>query len=162
MAANRLKYGTSHRNVRKQVARVVAAGYATCWRCKRPIHPDERWHLGHDDAGRVHAGPEHERCNLSAGGVVGNERRWGTRTADDPPLRWSRHWSGGFSEACPKCRELGHACPDADTDEENRVWEAVLGATGRSERQRRLAEYTELVRGRRAAPNGAMDHAQSG
>lgn len=31
--------------------------------------------------------------------------------------RWSRHWSGGFNAACPKCRELGRACPDAMTDE---------------------------------------------
>jgi hypothetical protein len=52
----------------------VAAGQVSCWRCRRRIHPDESWHLGHVDGDPTqHAGAEHELCNLDASNGV--ERR---------------------------------------------------------------------------------------
>jgi hypothetical protein len=147
------KYGVPHKTLRKRYAEVVAAGRAVCWRCEKPIHPEEEWHLDHTDDGRSWAGPEHARCNLSAAGKARAQQLYGTtakprREVDGPP-RWSRHWSGPFTERCPECRRLGYACPDAETDAECRAWETVLAATDRSERRRRLAEYTELRRRRR-------------
>lgn len=57
-------YGGKHQRRRKAAARVVAQGAATCWRCGKPIGPDEPWDLGHDDLDRsVTRGPEHRRCN---------------------------------------------------------------------------------------------------
>ena len=66
-------YGTEHRRLRKQVAKVVAAGRASCWRCGQPIHPGAHWDLGHSDSigaktFGVYKGPEHRTCSRSAGG----------------------------------------------------------------------------------------------
>jgi hypothetical protein len=60
------RYGRRHQQLRRQLAGKVAAGKATCWRCGKPIKPNEPWDLGHhDDRPDVHAGPEHRRCNRS-------------------------------------------------------------------------------------------------
>jgi hypothetical protein len=61
-------YGYRHRKLREQVAKLVVAGAATCWRCGRSIAPWEPWDLGHDDWNRsVYRGPEHRSCNRAAG-----------------------------------------------------------------------------------------------
>lgn len=87
-------YGAAHNRRRKSDQELVEAGGAVCWRCGRPIVPmkllrrDGRmvsnWHLGHDDDDRtVYRGPEHEKCNLRAGGRQGaretNRKRRGKR-----------------------------------------------------------------------------------
>jgi hypothetical protein len=60
-------YGTAHQALRKQIAAVVDAGGAVCWRCGRPIVPGSPWDLGHDDHDRsVYRGPEHRVCNRGA------------------------------------------------------------------------------------------------
>lgn len=62
-------YDRNHDQLRAHLAPHVAAGQAHCWRCHKPITPDEPWHLGHDDHDRrQHRGPEHVQCNLSAAG----------------------------------------------------------------------------------------------
>lgn len=66
-------YGTPHQAKRKQLAPIVAAGRAVCWRCGFPIHPNEPWDLGHDDDDRrVYRGPEHRACNRA---TTGRSRR---------------------------------------------------------------------------------------
>lgn len=60
-------YGVAHQALRASLAPVVAAGDAVCWRCRRPIHPAEPWHLGHADGDPTrHMGPEHAGCNVDA------------------------------------------------------------------------------------------------
>jgi hypothetical protein len=65
-------YGRAHAQLRRQVAKAVAAGQAVCWRCGRWINPVEPWDLGHDDhrlakhLGR-YRGAEHRYCSRSAG-----------------------------------------------------------------------------------------------
>lgn len=62
-------YDYAHRKLRRQIARVVAAGDAICVRCDEPILPNEPWDLGHDDDDRTrYAGPEHQRCNRATAG----------------------------------------------------------------------------------------------
>lgn len=57
-------YDYKHRQLRKQVARHVATGTATCSRCGKRIDPSEAWDLGHDDHNRtIYRGPEHAACN---------------------------------------------------------------------------------------------------
>jgi hypothetical protein len=57
-------YGHAHQRLRKKAAGRVAAGLENCWRCGKPIHPDEDWDLGHDDHDRsITRGPEHLKCN---------------------------------------------------------------------------------------------------
>lgn len=49
-----------------------------CRRCRRPVQPSQRWHVGHvqdrslggSDA-RTNQWPEHARCNERAGGQLG-------------------------------------------------------------------------------------------
>ena len=61
-------YGAAHQKLRAQVAQLVAAGTAVCWRCGRAIQPWMAWDLGHDDYDRsVYRGPEHAKCNRSSG-----------------------------------------------------------------------------------------------
>jgi hypothetical protein len=63
-------YGNLHQQLRKQIAKQVAAGTAVCWRCGQPILPWMLWDLGHDDYDRsIYRGPEHQRCNRSAAAV---------------------------------------------------------------------------------------------
>lgn len=75
-------YGNAHQKLRRVIAREVKAGTAICWRCTKPIHPDEPWDLGHDDDDRSkYNGPEHVRCNRAvtahkAANVVDESRPW--------------------------------------------------------------------------------------
>ena len=112
------RYGWPHRRLRARVAREVAAGRAVCVRCELPIHPRERWDLGHDDLDRSrYSGPEHRRCNRATAGrrlaptlpVLVNDPDPGNQVQ-----RWSQHWFGPFNPRCPRCRELGAACDEAD------------------------------------------------
>jgi hypothetical protein len=63
------RYAARHRRLRRQLAPIVAAGKATCARCRLPIAPGEAWHLDHTDAGDGYLGPSHAACNTAAGGV---------------------------------------------------------------------------------------------
>jgi hypothetical protein len=57
-------YGSAHKKLRKEWAKVVASGLATCARCNDPITVGQPWDLGHDDLDRSkYVGPEHRRCN---------------------------------------------------------------------------------------------------
>jgi hypothetical protein len=139
MTSRNDRYGVVHKTLRKRVALSVTAGRAVCWRCEKPIHPDEEWHLGHTDDWRSWAGPEHATCNLRAGGQArarqlygprepgpaGYEprdrvarERWRTWWAEhrgEGPEAWSRHWVGDtYDGRCPRCRELGAACEEAE------------------------------------------------
>lgn len=72
-------YGGEHKKRRAQIAPLVEAGYAVCCAvcCLEPdrrILPGQLWDLGHAGAGRW-AGPEHRRCNRSAGAREGNAAR---------------------------------------------------------------------------------------
>ena len=103
------KYGGPHRELRKRLARAVAAGQATCWRCGSPILPGARWHLGHSDDGRRWMGPEHAYCNTAAGARKTNAQR--AKLSATAIARWSRHWYGThYDERCPDCRARGRAC----------------------------------------------------
>lgn len=74
----------------------IDAGDVCCARCRLPIHPGQRWDIGHqvDRAlgGQDRDGllPEHARCNRSAGGRLGHELR--RRTSSRPPLVKRRSW----------------------------------------------------------------------
>lgn len=75
-------YDFAHRREREEWVPRVAAGGVRCARCCLPIGSGERWQLDHDDGGRprlaVAVGrswPAHARCNESAGGAKGNDRR---------------------------------------------------------------------------------------
>jgi hypothetical protein len=70
-------YGWKHQQLRRSLAREVAAGLATCARCGRPIDPDEQWDLGHDDYDRtLYTGPEHRACNRATTRRRRTSRRW--------------------------------------------------------------------------------------
>lgn len=57
-------YGQRHRNLRAQWKPKVEAGKVNCWRCDKPIRPDDKWDLGHADDDRTrYMGPEHIQCN---------------------------------------------------------------------------------------------------
>jgi hypothetical protein len=123
------KYGAEHRRQRAAWARYVKMGSASCWRCGKHLDPGGKWHLGHLPDGTT-TKPECTACNLRDGGRRRAAQLYG-KTAVSPSskqpkaatpypddsntvTRWSRHWAGPFDERCPACRELGHACPDAD------------------------------------------------
>lgn len=58
------RYGVVHHRTRAEVRKMVEAGMAVCWRCRKPIRPDEPWDLGHvDGSATQYAGPEHRACN---------------------------------------------------------------------------------------------------
>lgn len=75
------RQGRTDQLARAQLAPLIATGQAVCWRCDRPIAPDEPWDAGHresialggsPDARRV---PEHRHCNRSAGARLGKALR---------------------------------------------------------------------------------------
>jgi hypothetical protein len=69
-------YGHGHQAARARLEPFVLSGRVRCARCREPIIPGEVWHLGHTEDRRGYTGPEHERCNLHAGGVKGAAVRW--------------------------------------------------------------------------------------
>ena len=75
-------YGNDHQKLRARIAQQVKAGTATCWRCTKPIAPDEPWDLGHDDDDRTkYNGPEHQSCNRATAThkqlpLVDTSREW--------------------------------------------------------------------------------------
>jgi hypothetical protein len=65
-------YGPEHQRLRAAWKPKVDAGLVDCWRCTEPIDPGSKWELGHDDHDRSkYRGPEHFKCNRSAGGAQG-------------------------------------------------------------------------------------------
>jgi hypothetical protein len=109
-------YGSKHRRLRTQVAKVVAAGRASCWRCGQPIHPGAHWDLGHSDSigaktFGVYKGPEHRTCSRSAGGW----KRWGYAV---PPLTASR-LTGPTPRALKFFETANHIVSQRITDSED-------------------------------------------
>jgi hypothetical protein len=85
-------YGNKHQQLRKRIAKQVAAGTAVCWRCGQPILPWMLWDLGHDDNDRsIYRGPEHQRCNRSAAATRNNRLR-GKITKNITRLNDARRW----------------------------------------------------------------------
>lgn len=99
--------GRAAQAARARLAPLVASGSAVCWRCRTPIHPDQRWHVGHlvdiAQGGNVndplnHA-PEHGRCNERAGGQLAQAMaRQARRPLASPstiptPTRPRRNWT---------------------------------------------------------------------
>ena len=79
------EYGHAHRKLRQRWARLVADGEVNCARCRPPIHPGQPWDLGHRDADSgEYQGPEHRRCNRTAGGW----KRWHP-SQHQQPQRWA-------------------------------------------------------------------------
>jgi hypothetical protein len=111
MATSRERgYGSVHRQRRKALEPLVAAGRAACWRCGQPIVPGEPWDLGHDDDDRTrYRGAEHRACNratydrrrvnlVDLAGYPEDHPEdgvfWGPPELDGGrPRRWSRAWS---------------------------------------------------------------------
>ena len=60
-------YGSTHQQLRRAWARIVAAGQATCPRCGRRILPTEPCDLDHRDDRRGYLGASHRACNRRAG-----------------------------------------------------------------------------------------------
>jgi len=80
MAPKGSKYGPAHQKMRARLIARWRPGQP-CARCGQPTWDATKLHLGHrDGAGpRAYLGLEHDRCNESAGGVVGTSRQ-GKRT----------------------------------------------------------------------------------
>jgi hypothetical protein len=102
----RTRYGQEHQQLRRRVAREVAAGAATCARCGRPIHPGEPFDLDHADGSDDYLGASHVSCNRATSrrkprpapfpilqeDDPDNGVFWGPRNSDGYQLRWSRPW----------------------------------------------------------------------
>ena len=100
-------YGWNHQRMRARLEPVVRSGNAVCVRCGEPILPTEKWDLGHHDHDRSqYTGPEHRRCNRSAGG----------RRSKGYPLKWSVKW---FDDPAP-----GTICGD-EVYLGNGIWETL-------------------------------------
>lgn len=75
-------YGNEHKKLRARINREVQAGKAYCWRCTKPIKPNQPWDLGHDDDDRTkYNGPEHQACNRAVNthreaNIVDTSRQW--------------------------------------------------------------------------------------
>ncbi len=75
-------YGAAHQRLRGRWAPKVAAGLVNCWRCGKPIAPDDEWDLGHDDEDRsITRGPECLPCNRG----TASRRPSRTRPAEPHP-----------------------------------------------------------------------------
>ena len=71
-------YGSQHQAERKRWEPIVEAGEATCARCHKPLAPNEPFDLGHNDDRTEWTGPEHVKCNRSAGAKNANAARMTT------------------------------------------------------------------------------------
>jgi hypothetical protein len=79
------RYGVQHKAQRELWERRIAMGGVECWRCGKPIVAGQKWHLGHDDRGERHVGPECPGCNVKASNALRAEdaRRWREQRAED-------------------------------------------------------------------------------
>jgi len=73
-------YGSRHRRIRQQYARMVAAGRAQCSEVvcvmhTRWIQPGTPWDLAHGATRDTYRGPAHAACNRSEGATRGNLTR---------------------------------------------------------------------------------------
>lgn len=69
-----------------------------CCRCRKPVLPEQAWHVDHwpvpRELGGTETWPAHAKCNMSAGGKRGaeltNARRVPevTRRIEERPLKW--------------------------------------------------------------------------
>jgi formate-dependent nitrite reductase cytochrome c552 subunit len=85
-------YGNTHQQLRKRVAKQIAAGTAVCWRCGQPVLPWMLWDLGHDDYDRsIWRGPEHRHCNRSAAATRNNRLR-GKRSKTIKIIKSPHRW----------------------------------------------------------------------
>lgn len=71
--SNQRGYGTKHQALRREWTPKVNAGRVLCAKCNKPIHPGTPWDLGHTDDRTAYTGPEHARCNRSAGGQAAHQ-----------------------------------------------------------------------------------------
>jgi transcription elongation factor Elf1 len=101
-------YGSRHQARRRAIAKRLAAGAVlTCWRCGGALVHGMAWDLGHDDEDRSqYRGPEHRRCNRSAGASKGNRIRGREKSprpsSSDAAIRlWRKP-----SQTCPICGAL--------------------------------------------------------
>jgi hypothetical protein len=85
------RLGNAHERRRSAIAPIVHAGKATCARCNEPIHPDDDWHLDHNDTRDGYLGVSHATCNLRDGANKTNGKR--PPTPPEQPYRWSQRWS---------------------------------------------------------------------
>lgn len=80
-------YDAAHDAERRRWQPLVTIGAVGCWRCQGqdgPLDPDD-WHLGHDDEDRTrYRGPEHPRCNTSAGARQSHQHRPARRRPTEP------------------------------------------------------------------------------
>jgi len=103
-----------YRRRREQLMKTITP-HTRCWRCKKlahehPLHRDGRpgqWQCGHTVPGnnRAPLALEWSSCNLSHGGRLGNERRWGRDGAPRPapgPRKADNHYPGHFDLRNPK------------------------------------------------------------
>lgn len=72
-------YNAAHRAERERWKRLMARGVRpVCKRCGEFVSASDVWDLGHDDSRKFWSGPEHSRCNRSAGQAnsVRMRERW--------------------------------------------------------------------------------------
>lgn len=83
-------YGSDHERLREQWRPIVDTGTVDCWRCEELIEPGTPWDLGHNDLDPSrYEGPEHRRCNRSAGATKGlHLRRVRAAAADYQRRAW--------------------------------------------------------------------------
>lgn len=109
-----------YRRRRRQLMQSITPA-TRCWRCGRlasehPLHADGRpgrWQAGHTVDGRNDAplAAEFSTCNTSAGGKLGNARRWSTPEARERKV--GPHYSGHYGlrddakpAGWPPCRRI--------------------------------------------------------
>jgi len=80
-------YGYDHQKLRAALVPSVLSGQVACARCGKRIEPGEPWDLGHSDDRTRYTGPEHRRCNRSAGAHKSNALRR-THVDPEPPPGW--------------------------------------------------------------------------
>jgi len=74
---NRKYRHREHKNARRELAALVAAGGVRCVRCSEPIEPGAAFDVGHDDRYPwLIAGPEHPSCNRGAPHRNSVSREW--------------------------------------------------------------------------------------